>query len=81
MCHNNNRFSICIINNIPSLNLNLPLFHNRDTVTKVFHCIDVVRNKNDGQPQAFAQFAEKREYLHTDRNVQRADGFIGDEDF
>jgi len=40
-----------------------------------------MRNEDDGQSEAVAQFAEKGEYLHTDGNIKRADGFVGDEDF
>ena len=59
----------------------MPILHNRDTVAKMAHCVDVMRNEDDGQSQTVAQFAEKGEYLHADGNVQRADSFIGDENF
>ena len=40
-----------------------------------------MRNKDDRQAEAVAQFAEEVEYLGAGGNVQRAYGFVGDEDF
>ena len=40
-----------------------------------------MRNKKYCQPEAVAQFAEEVQYLRSGGNVQRAYGFVGDEDF
>ena len=40
-----------------------------------------MRNENNRQAEAVAQFTEEVEYLGAGGNVQRAYGFVGDEDF
>ena len=57
----------------------LPEVHHRDAVAHVTHDAEVMGDEDDRQPEVALKVAQQVDDLRLDRDVQRGDGLVGDD--